>query len=101
MPSQEEFRKDWKKEIIDVQHSLTFPEELRSAQIIAKKLSFTPAPIPDFPHLIRGILGGVLLATAFGLFWSDTPHKIWLGMGTLAAACYLGITAFRLKQKRN
>jgi hypothetical protein len=101
MPSQEESRKEWEKEIVDVQHSLTFPEELRSVQIIAKKLSSTPAPIPDFAHLMRGILGGVLLPAAFAIFWSDTPHKIWFGVGTLAAACYLGITAFRLKQKRN
>jgi hypothetical protein len=52
MPDREESREEWEKEIIDVQHSVTFPEALRSAQIIAKN-SASPAPVQDFPHPVR------------------------------------------------
>ncbi|MFZ3263094.1 MAG: hypothetical protein WA172_03775 [Terriglobales bacterium] len=98
MPAQEESREEWEKEIIDVQHSVTFPEELRSAQIIAKKLSSTPAPIPDFAHFIRGILSSVLLAGAVAILSSNVPHKIWLSLGLLTAGIGVGATAFRWKR---
>src|ERR1022692_973539 len=101
MPSQEESRKEWEKEIIDVQHRVTFPEELRSVQIIAKKLSSTPAPIPDFAHVIRGLLSGVLLALALAILSSSVPHKMWLGFALATAGVCLGTTAFRWKRKSN
>jgi hypothetical protein len=101
MPDQEESREEWEKEIIDVQHSVTFPEELRSAQIIAKKLSTSPAPIQDFPHLIRLFISGVLLVVGFVVFSSGIPHKIALGLAALAASCYMGVAAFRWPRKHD
>jgi hypothetical protein len=56
MPDPEESREESEKEIIDVQHGVTFPEGLRRAQIVAKKLSSSPAPISDFAHLVRLVL---------------------------------------------
>ncbi|MGB8013652.1 MAG: hypothetical protein WCF68_18720 [Terriglobales bacterium] len=99
MPDPEGSRKEWEKEIIDVQHSVTFPEELRSAQIIAKKLSSTPAPIPDFAHLVRLLLSGMFLVGAFLVFSSDISHKTALGIVALAAGCCLGVAAFRWHRK--
>jgi hypothetical protein len=100
MSDPEESREEWEKEIIDVQHSVTFPEELRSAQIIAKNLSASPAPIQDFSHLVRLFLSGILLVVGFVVFSSDIPHKIALGVAAMAASCFLGSTAFRWARKR-
>jgi Na+/H+ antiporter NhaD/arsenite permease-like protein len=94
-----ESREEWEKEIIDVQYSVTFPEELRSAQIIAKKLSASPAPISDFAHLVRLLLCGILLVIGFVAFSTDVPHNRALGIAALAAACCLGATAFRWTSK--
>ncbi len=101
MPDQEESREEWEKEFIDVQHSVTFPEELRSAQIIAKKLSATPAPIQDFSHLVRLFISGILLVVGFVVFSSDVPHKTAFGVAALAASCYLGVAAFRWPRKHD
>ena len=101
MPDQEESRDAWEKEIIDVQHSLTFPEGLRSAQIIAKKLSTSPAPIQDFSHLLRLFISGILLVVGFVVFSSDIPHKIALGVAALVASCFLGGTAFRWPRRHD
>jgi hypothetical protein len=95
MPDPEESREEWEKEIIDVQHSVTFPEALRSAQIIAKKLSASPAPISDFAHLVRLLLSGILLVIGFVVLSSDIPHKTAFGVVILTAGCCLGIAAFR------
>jgi hypothetical protein len=100
MPDREESREEWEKEIIDVQHSLTFPEEMRSAQIIAKKLSTSPAPISDFAHLLRLLLSAILLIGGFVVFSSEVPHKVALGVASLAASCCLGVAAFRWPRKR-
>ena len=93
-------REEWEQEFIDVQHSLGPAEGLRASQIIAKKLSVSPAPIPDFAHLVRLLLSGMFLAGAFLIFSSDTSYKTALGLAALAAACYLGITAFRSPRRR-
>jgi hypothetical protein len=100
MPDREESREEWEKEMIDVQHSVTFPEEMRSAQIIAKKLTTSPAPIPDFVHLVRLLFSGVLLVIGFVAFSADVPHNTTLGVATLAAACCLGASAFRWPRSR-
>ncbi len=99
MPDREDSREEWEKEIVDVQHSVTFPEELRSAQIIAKKLSASPAPIQDFSHLVRLFISGILLVVGFVVFSSDSPHKIALGVAALAGSCCLGAAAFRSPRK--
>lgn len=100
MDNQEESREEWEKEIIDVQHSVTFPEGLRSVQIIAKKLSASPAPISNFAHLVRLLLSGVFLSGSFFVFSSEIPHKMALGLAVLAASCHLGISAFRRPNRR-
>ncbi|MGB9073998.1 MAG: hypothetical protein WCC22_15280 [Terriglobales bacterium] len=100
MNDPEESREEWEKEISDVQHSIAFPEALRSAQIIAKRLSSYPAPIPDFTHLVRLLLSPVLLATGVLVFSSDIPHKTPLGVAALVAGCFLVVSAFRWPSKR-
>jgi hypothetical protein len=100
MHDQEESRKEWEKEFIDVQRHYTFADGLRSSQIVAKKLSATPAPIKDFSHLIRLLLTGILLVMGFVVISSDIPHKTFLGLTVLVASCCLGITAFRRADKR-
>ena len=99
MGDHEESREDWEKEFIDVQRHYTFADGLRSSQIIAKKLSATPAPIPDFAHLVRLLLGGVFLACGFFLFSSDIQHKTLLGLAALASSCCFGVSAFRHPHK--
>jgi hypothetical protein len=100
MPVQEESREGWEKEIIDVQRSVTFPEGLRRAQIIAKKLSTSPAPISDFSLLVRFLLSGILLVIGFAAFSADVPHNTTLGVAALAAACCLGASAFPWPRSR-
>ena len=95
----EESREEWKKELIDVQRTIGFDEGLRSAQIISKKLSTTPAPIPDFAHLVRLLLSGGFLVVAFLVFSSNISHKIVLGIAILTASCYLGVAPFRWPRK--
>ena len=73
MGDHEESREDWEKEFVDVQRHYTFADGLRSSQIVAKKLSATPAPIPDVAHLVRLLLSVVLLAVAFSSF-RPTSH---------------------------
>jgi len=99
MERQEQSRDEWEREFIDVQHSLGPAEGLRASQIIAKKLSTSPAPIADASHLIRLILSGVLLVIGFLVFSSSIPYKLWVGSVTLVGACYSGVTAFRRKSK--
>jgi hypothetical protein len=97
---QEQSREEWEKEFVDVQRHFTFADGLRSSQIVAKKLSATPAPIPDFPHLIRLLLSGILVVIGFTCFSSDIPHRMTLGIVALAASCCLGVSAFRWPRKQ-
>ena len=94
---EEQSREQWEKEFADVQRNVTPADDLRAGQIIAKKLSASPAPIADLPHLIRYLLCGVLLVVGFLILSSATPHKLWLGLATLIAGLCLGATAFRWK----
>jgi len=97
---QEQSREEWEREFIDVQRHYTFADGLRSSQIVAKKLSATPAPIPDFAHLVRLLLSGILLVIGFVAFSADIPHNTALGVAILIAGCCLGATAFRWTSKR-
>jgi hypothetical protein len=98
---QEQSREEWEKEFIDVQRHYTFADGLRSSQIIAKKLSATPAPISDFSHLVRLLISGILLVVGFVVFSSDIPHKMALGVAALAVSCCLGVAAFRWPRKHD
>jgi hypothetical protein len=100
MHEQEESREEWEKDLIDVQHGVTPAEGLRAGQIITKKLCVSPAPIQDFPHLVRLLLSGILLVIGFVVFSSDIPQKAALGVAALAASCCLGVSAFRWSRKR-
>jgi hypothetical protein len=93
-------REEWEKELRDVQRNVTPGDDLRSAQIIAKNLSASPAPIQDFAHLLRLLLSCILLVMGFGVFSSNIPHKTALGIAALAASCCLGVSAFRWPRKR-
>jgi hypothetical protein len=97
---QEQSREEWEKEFIDVQRHYTFADGLRSSQIVARKLSATPAPISDFAHLVRLLLSGILLAIGFVAFSGDIPYNTALGIAILIAGCCLGATAFRWTSKR-
>jgi hypothetical protein len=88
-------REEWEKEVRDVQHGLTFPDGLRQLQIIAKRASASPAPIPDFAHFVRLLLSPVLLATGVLAFSSDIPYKTPVGVAALIAGCFLVFSAFR------
>jgi hypothetical protein len=100
MHNREESREEWEKELIDVQRGITFDEGLRRAQIITKKLSATPAPIPDFARLVMLLLTGAFLVVAFLIFSSDVSHKSALGVAALAVTCCLGVAAFRRRRKQ-
>jgi len=100
MEDREESRKEWERELIDVQRSVTFDQEVRCAQIVTKKLSATPAPIPDFAHLLMLIFSGAFLGATFLLFSTDIQHKTLLGLVALSVSICLGIAAFRRSRHR-
>lgn len=100
MTNHEESREEWEQELIDVQRGVTFDAGLRRAQIITKKFSATPAPIPDFAHLVMLILSGAFLVVAFELFSSSVHHKTLFSILALTASCCLGIAAFQRFRKR-
>ena len=96
----EESRKEWERELIDVQHGVTFDQRLRRGEIIAKKLSSTPAPIPDFAHLLMLLLSGEFLTATFLLLSIDIQHKAVLSLVALGISICLGIAAFRRARNR-
>jgi hypothetical protein len=100
MDDQEESREEWEKELIDSQRGVTPAEGLRAGQIFAKKLSATPAPIPDFAHLVMLVLSGTFIGIAFLVFSSDISRKTALGVAALATGCCLGVAAFRRHRQR-
>jgi hypothetical protein len=100
MADREESRKEWERELIDVQHSVTFDQELRCAEIITKKLSATPAPIPDFAHLLMLLFSGAFLVATFLLFSTDIRHKTLLGLVALSVSICFAIAAFRRSRNR-
>ena len=94
--NEEESREKWEQELADVQRTVTFDQGLRSVQIIAKKLSVTPAPIPDFAHLLRYLLSGVFLVAACLVFSSELPHKMMIGSAILAASLFIRFVSILL-----
>ena len=101
MDQRDKSREEWEREFKEVQHSVTPGQWLRADQITAQKLSALPAPIPDFPHLLRGLLGLALLAFAFLIPLFEVPHKVWLCAALLIAGCCIGLTAFRWRRGRD
>jgi hypothetical protein len=95
MADSEESREEWEKELIDVQRCITFDQGLRQAQIISKKLGTTPAPIPDFAHLVMLLFSGAFLVVAFFVFSSDVPYKLAIGAAALTVSGFLGVAAFQ------
>jgi hypothetical protein len=100
MDQKEKSREKWEREFIEDQYNIIPADGSRVGHIMAKR-SPTTAPIPDLAHLVRLLLGGILLVIGFLLlFSSDIPHKAALGVAVLAASCFLGVTAFRWPHKR-
>jgi len=99
MDEREESREEWEREFREVQYSVTPADGLRAGQIIAKKLSVSPAPIKDSRHFIRFLLSAVLLGIGLAIFYTDIPYKVALGLATLIAGCGLGFATFRWKRK--
>jgi hypothetical protein len=97
MTNQEESREEWEQGLREVQQNITPAQGLRAAHHVAKRNS--SAPIPDFAHLARLVLGGALLALEITAFSSRIPHSTAVGASTLIAGCYVGFTAFRWKRK--
>jgi hypothetical protein len=100
MYDREETREEWERDLIDVQHSVTPAEGIRSVQILTKKLTTSPAPIPDFAHLVMLVLGGTFLGVAFVVFSSDIQHRAAFGVPALATGCCLAAAAFWRRRKR-
>ena len=99
MDKREKSRAQWESEFREDQYNIIPADGSRVGHIMAKR-SATPAPIPDFAHLLRYLLSGVFLAGACFVFSSNIPHKIMIGAATLAASCGLGIAAFKLPSKQ-
>jgi hypothetical protein len=100
MKNQEQSREEWEKELSDVQRNVTPGDDLRSAQIIAKRLSASPAPIADFAHLVTLLISGALLVGAYLVLSSELSHRMVIGLAVLAASVCLGIAAFWRRNKR-
>jgi hypothetical protein len=99
MNKREKSRAQWESEFSEDQYNIIPADGSRVGHIMAKR-STTPAPIPDFAHLLRYLLSGVFLVGAFLVFSSELPHKITIGSATLAASLYFFLTAFRLTSKK-
>ena len=94
----EKSREEWERQFREDQYNIIPADGSQVGHIMAKRSS-TPAPIPDFAHLIRSFLSVALLAIGTAILWSNNPHKVWLGLSALTAGFYLGITAFRRPRK--
>jgi len=97
MDKREQSRQEWENEIREVQGNITPDGEFRAAHYIAKRSS--SGPIPDLAHLIRLLLGGVVLVLGFNVFSSGIPYSAAIGVAVAAAGCYLGFTGFRRNRK--
>ena len=97
MDKREQSRQQWEQEIMERQHNVTPAEQLRTAHHVAK--SGAGAPIVNFAHLARLVLGAALLALALRFFSSGSPYSTALGVVALAAGCYLGFTGLRSKHE--
>jgi len=99
MDKRKKSREEWEREFREVQQGVTPGEWLRADQIVAQKLSDSPAPIRDASHLIALLVSAVLLVVGVVIFQGDNPHKLELGLTAPIAGCCLGIAAFRGKRK--
>jgi hypothetical protein len=99
MDEPEKSREKWERELREVQHGVTPGEWLRADQIMAQKLSASPAPIRDASHLIALLVSAVLVVFGIVILQGDNSYKLALRLTALIAACCLGIAAFRWKRK--
>jgi hypothetical protein len=67
-----ESREEWEQGLREMQQSITPAQGLRAAHQVAKRSS--GAPIPDFAHLVRLVLGGALLALGIVALSSRIPY---------------------------
>ncbi len=84
MDRREKSREEWERELLEDQYNILPADGSRVGHIMAKR-STSPAPIPDSAHLIRGLIGGVLLALGVAILSANISHKLWLGLASLIA----------------
>jgi hypothetical protein len=100
MDKREKSRAQWESDFREDQYNIIPADGSRVGHIIAKR-SASPAPIPDFAHLVRYLLSGVFLVGACLVYSSELPHKVAIGSAILIASCGFGGSAFKLNSKKN
>jgi len=98
MDKREQSREQWEQEIREMQQNITPAEAPWAAHYIAKKSS--AAPIPDLAHLVRLVLGGILLALGINTFSFHIPHGTIFALVVVAIGGCLGFTGFHWNHKR-
>ncbi len=98
MRNEEHSPQEWEKELRAIQQSVAPEQGLRAAQLISQRRS--GAPISDFAHLVRFLLGALLLAVGIAAFDFSIPHNLVLGLSALVVGCYLAYSALRRNRKR-
>jgi F0F1-type ATP synthase assembly protein I len=98
MDEREKSRQEWERELREDQYNILPADGSRVGHIMAKRSS-SPAPIPDFVHLIGFLVSAVLVGIGLKIFYADIPQKVPLGLAFLIAGCVLGFTMLRWKRK--
>lgn len=98
MRNEEQSPQEWEQELREMQQSVTPEQGLRAAQLISQRMPGA-APISDFAHLVRFLLGALLLALGIAAFNLSIPHNLALGLATLVVGFYLAYSALRQNRK--
>ena len=98
MRNQEHSRQEWEQELREIQRSVTPEQGLRAAHLISKRSS--GALISDFAHLVRFLLGALLLALGIVAFNSSIPDNLALSLSALIVGCYLAYSGLSQNRKK-
>lgn len=79
----EKSREEWERNLRDVQNGVTPGGWLRADQIMARKLSVSPAPIRNLASLIAFVASCAFLGIAVAIFSSNAPNRVALGSAAL------------------
>jgi hypothetical protein len=96
--NEEQSRQDWEQELREIQQSVTPEQGLRAAHLISKRSS--GALISDFAHLLRFLLGALLLTLGIVTFNFSIPHNLPVGLSALIVGCYLAFSALHQHRKK-
>ena len=99
MRNEEHSPQEWEQELREIQQSVTPEQGLRAAQLISQRRTGA-APISDFAHLVRFLLGALLLAVGIAAFNFSIPHNLAFGLSALVVGCYLAYSALRQSRKQ-